>query len=264
MRAHQLGRSVSFVAGAAMYTLYAALLYWLGAGGILLPASSFAVSVFLLEAAKLAAAVAVPRLRNGSWQLLYLFETAEILALPAVYGVLLAVHFPSSGLVVADFVRLYLASQAVLVLPFSIYTLARSMSKGGGPGSVLVSTVLQFGLLSYLLELATVSSGGPPGLEGLGNLMVPSSAAFVLPQGSIDAEVLIALAGGVLYITTMAYAVTDYAGPGLSPKTVVISSIATLAAAAWVVVTGSSGSVSAWLASGDFVMLLAVWWVARG
>jgi hypothetical protein len=259
-----LRRSVSLVAGASLCALYAALVYYLGAGGILIPSGALAVSVFILEAAKLAAAVAVPRLRDGSWQLLYLFETAEILALPAAYGVLLAVHFPSAGLVVAQFVRVYLASQAILLPPFSIYALARSMSKGGGPGGVLVSTVLQFGLLSYLLELATAAPGGRPGLEGLGNLMIPSSGTLTLPQGSLEAESLIGLAGGILYITTMAYAVTDFGGSGLSPRTLAISSIATLAAAAWVIAAGSSGSISIWLASGDFAMLLAVWWVARG
>jgi hypothetical protein len=264
MRTQLVRRYTSLVVGASLAALYATLLYYVGAGGILLPSGLFAVSVFILEAAKLAAAIAIPRLRNGSWQLLYFFETAEILALPAAYGLLLGLHYPSAGLVVARFVRVYLASQAILIPPFSIYTLARSMSKEGGAGSVLVSTVMQFGLLSYLLELATVASGGAQGLEGLGNLMIPSSGTVALPQGSIEAETIIGLAGGILYISTMAYIVTDFVGLGLSPKTVVISSIATLAAAAWVVVTGTSGSVSGWLAGGDFAMLLAVWWIARG
>ena len=264
MKGQLLRRFTSLVVAFPLYALYCAMVYGLGAGGILIPVGLFAESVFALEAAKLAIVLAVPRLRNGSWQLLYIFETAEILVLPGAFAVLLALHFPSAGVLVVRFVRVYFASQALLIPPFSIYKLAWSMRGGGGAGSVLVSAVLQFGLVSYLLELATVIPAGPAGLEGLGVLMLPSSGSLGFHAGFGVVQALIAIAGAAIYVSTMAYGVTDFGGSGLSPRTVALSSLGTLAAAAWVLGTSSLGSVSLTLASGDFALLGAVWWLTRG
>ena len=250
--------------GAVIYSLYAVMIYFLARDGLLLPSGVLATSVFSLEAAKLLAVLAVPRLRNASWQALYLFETVEITALPAAYGILVGLRGASAGADLVQFVLLYFASQVLLLPLFSIYRLARSMANGEGAGAVLLSSVLQFGLVSYFLELAAFVPRGPSGLAGLGALMLPSATTLV-PSGSVGlAEGIVAVAGVLFYVVTITYVATDQGGPGITSRTVVLATLSTLLAGAWAIGWNVVSDGPAWLASGSFAMLLGVWWLARG
>lgn len=249
---------------AALYSLYLALLYVVAAGGLLLPVGVFAGLVFLLEASKLAAVIGHPRLRNGSWQLVYIFQTIEIILLPAVYGALLALHVQGAGALVFRFVAIYLASQLLLIPPFSIYRTVRSVSKGEGAGGVLSSSVLHFGLIGYALELAVLYRPGMPGIEGLGDLMLPTSAGTAVQGGLSAADALIVSAGLLFYVSLMAYAVTDPEAVGVTARSLALGSVATLATVAWILASTSAGESSVSLLAGTFAMITLVWWFARG
>lgn len=264
MRTEQVRDSSALVMGGALSALYFTFLYYAGARGLLLPTTFLATAVLIVEALKVVLLFSIPRLRRASWHLVYPFVTAEIALTPVAYAALTALRVPGSGTLVVQFVEVYVAAEAVVVPTYTIYRLVTLMAKGGEAGRALQLAVMQFGLVAYVLEVVAFSTSPAKGLEGLGESLVPSAAILRLPSTLTPVYALIGVAGAGFYVSMMAYASLDQEASEFRPRTVILITASTLAAAALVLGSGLFGGVTVTLSAATFAVVLGVWWVARG
>lgn len=264
MRLEPVRNSTALLMGSSLSALYAAFLYYAGERDLLLPSGLMGQVVMLVEALKVVLLFAVPRLRNGSWQLVYPFVTAEVAVTPVAYALLFAFHVPGPGALVAQFIEVYLASEAILTPPYTTYRLVSHMTRGGDAGHALELAVMQFGLVSYVLEVSSFSASISPGLEGLGASMIPSATVLTLPSTYSPLYALVGLAGGAFFVSMLVYASADQEALEFRPMVVILTAASTFATAALFLVPGILGDASLTLSAATFVVLLAVWGMAHG
>lgn len=264
MRTEQVRGSSALIMGGAISALYFAFLYYAGARGLLFPATPLAQAVLLIETLKVILLFSIPRLRNGSWHLVYPLATAEVALTPAAYAALAVLHVPGSGMLVEQFLEVYLASEAVVIPAYTIFRLVSLMAKGGEAGRALELAVMQFGLLSYVLEVVVFSTNLTTGLEGLGASMIPSAAFLKFPSTFTPIYALIGTAGAGFYFAMLAYASLDQEASQFRTRTVILITTSTLSAAALALSSGLLGDVTLALSAATFFAVLSVWWVAHG
>jgi hypothetical protein len=246
--------------------LYGSFLLWFVLDSSFLPTDRLGGLVLATAVGRMALILSFKRLRKGSPALVVDVLSAEVLAIPFLA---VAYFLLGNPLFISEMKELFSVWPAafLLVLPaYIIYKLADLMRESTSPlTAVLPSATGVFALLSLLTTMSTLSSHSR-GLEGFPTLLVSAlSSSFlgsVAPQGSLWD---VAVAGILLYVVLMVYAVTKEKDQSISLELALsFAVLASLIALGWALLASHvTGPPSLDFDLPGLTILAIVWWVSR-
>ncbi len=177
----------------------------------LYPSDPVGQAVFAFMAARVAAYLAVTRLRRMSLGALIVFFSADVLLFLAASVASLATGDPAPGAFAGSFLSAWLSSGLVVFPGVVAFAIARSMSERGRLSRILPAAALSFGVSSLVFE----GLGSGPQTGGLGQVAYLTVAVLRRPVAPGPLQSSLLYAGGViLFASLAAYAFTGAGGSG--------------------------------------------------
>jgi hypothetical protein len=246
--------------------LYGSFLLWFVLDGNFLPTDRLGGLVLAAAVGRMILILSFRRLREGAPALVVDVLSAEVLAIPFLAVAYFLLGNPLFASEMKELFSVWPAAFLLVFPAYAIYKLSDLMRESTSLlTSVLPSATGVFALLSLLTTMSTVPSHSH-GLAGFPALLISAlSSSFlggVAPQGSLWD---VAVAGVLLYVVLMVYAVTKERDPSISLElTLSFAVLASLVALGWALLASHvTGPPSLDFDLPGMMILVIIWWISR-